>query len=123
MSTATIVAISTAVVVVLVIIIAVMCMMYRRRAPVRHFAADRKTISSMEAWIISNQGQIEMQLTNRFRDVNVVPIDPAFEHSNPMPSDMRASLKLTQTQARSIVEDVEKSTEEGILSGSNPYIK
>ena len=77
----------------------------------------------MEAWIGSEHGQIEMHLTNKFREVNVVPIDTAFEHANPMSPNMRASLRLTYAQASVVGAGDVVVSGENIVLEANPYVK
>jgi len=118
--------------------------MYRRRKSRGVFGVNRRTMNNMEAWIGSNQGHIEMNLRNqnnkkKFREVDAIRVmigDAAFEHDNPMSSDMRASLKLTQSQVRpngagnevpdvtstfDAHDDSNAAKNDEVFSGSNPY--
>lgn len=60
------------------------------------FGNDRKTISKIEAWINSPSGQIEMNLSNRYQDVEIKSLDEPFAFDNPMPDNVRASLRHSQ---------------------------
>lgn len=60
--------------------------------------SDRKTVNNMETWIRSESGQIELNLSNNFQDIEIKPVDEPFSIDNPMPDNIRRSFMVTPIQ-------------------------
>lgn len=95
-SPALIAALTVSSVVLVFIIILVYLMCRGKSSHSKLFGNDRKTISKIEAWINSPSGQIEMNLSNRYQDVEIKSLDEPFAFDNPMPDNVRASLRHSQ---------------------------